>query len=100
MNWRPQIMSNLTQMELTKVYLKVNQNGETENVFATIGKAIDDLDLEAKRIEESHIVSKTLSTLKWRGRNGKDFSYEIKECPICDDIRIDYTLCPRALLVY
>lgn len=84
-------------MELTKVYLKVNQNGETENVFATIGKAIDDLDLEAKRIDENLIVSKTLSTLKWRGRNGKDFSYEIKECPVCNDIRLDYMNCPRIL---
>lgn len=85
-------------MELTKVYLKVNQNGETENVFATIGKAIDDLDLEAKRIEESLIVSKTLSTLKWRGRDGKDYSYEIKECPICNDISLDYMDCPRVLI--
>lgn len=85
-------------MELTKVYLKVNQNGETENVFATIGKAIDDLSLEAKRIDESLIVSKTLSTIKWRGRNGKDFSYEIKECPICDDISLDYMDCPRVLI--
>lgn len=85
-------------MELTKVYLKVNQNGETENVFATIGKAIDDLYLEAKRIDENLIVSKTLSTLKWRGRNGKDFSYEIKECPICNDISLDYMDCPRVLI--
>lgn len=84
-------------MELTKVYLKVNQNGETENVFATIGKAIDDLVLEAKRIDESHIMSKTLTTLEWRGINGKDFSYEIKECPICNDIRIDYMNRPRIL---
>lgn len=86
-------------MELTKVYLKVNQNGETENVFATVGKAIDDLDLEAKRIEESLIISKTLSTLKWRGRDGKNYSYEIKECPICNDIRIDYTDRPRVLVL-
>lgn len=64
MNWRLQIMSNLTQMELTKVYLKVNQDGETKNVFATVGKAIDNLDLEAKRINKSLIVSKTLSALK------------------------------------
>lgn len=85
-------------MELTKVYLKVNQNGETKNVFTMIGKAIDDLDLEAKRIDESLIKSKTLFTLKWTGRNGKDYSYEIKECPICDDISLDYMNCPRVLI--
>jgi hypothetical protein len=86
-------------MELTKVYLKVNQDKETENVFSTIDKAIDDLDLEAKRIEENLIVSKTLSTLKWRGMDGKDYSYEIKECPICNDIRIDYMDSPRVLVL-
>lgn len=85
-------------MELTKVYLKVNQNGETVNVFDTIGKAIDDLVLEAKRIDESLIVSKTLSTLEWRGRDGKDYSYEIEECSICNDIRIDYMNRPRMLI--
>ena len=85
-------------MELTKVYLKVNQNGETENVFTTIGKAIDNLDLEAKRIDKSLIKSKTLSTLKWRGRDGKDYSYEIKECPICNDISLDYMNRPHILI--
>lgn len=91
-------MSNLTQMELTKVYLKVNQDGETKNVFTTVGKAIDNLSLEAKRINKSLIVSKTLSTLKWKGGDGKNYSYEIKECPICDDIHLDYMDCPRALI--
>ena len=84
-------------MELAKVYLKVNQNGETKNVFATVGKAIDDLDLDAERIEKSSIISKTLSTLKWKGRDGKNYSYEIKECPICEDIHLDYMDIPRAL---
>ena len=98
MNWRLQIMSNLTQMELTKVYLKVNQDGETKNVFTTVGKAIDNLSLEAKRINKSLIVSKTLSTLKWKGRDGKNYSYEIKECPMCDDIHLDYMDYPRALI--
>lgn len=82
-------------MELTKVYLKVNQNGETVNVFATVGGAIDDLNLEAARIDKNLIVSKTLSTLKWRGREGKIYSYEIKECPICKDISLDYMYYPR-----
>ncbi len=84
-------------MELTKVYLKVNQDGKTKNVFSTVGKAIDNLSLESKRIDKSHIVSKTLSTLKWKGRDGKFYSYEIKECPICEDIHLDYMDCPRAL---
>ena len=84
-------------MELTKVYLKVDQDGKTKNVFSTFGKAIDNLSLEAKRIDKSHIVSKTLSTLKWKGRDGKNYSYEIKECPICEDIHLDYMDFPRAL---
>ena len=84
-------------MELTKGYLKVDQDGKTKNVFATIGKAIDNLSLEAKRIDKSHIVSKTLSTLKWKGRDGKNYSYEIKECSICEDIHLDYMDYPRAL---
>jgi hypothetical protein len=82
-------------MELTKVYLKVNQNGETVNVFATVGRAIDDLSLESVRIDKNLIVSKTLSALKWRGRDGKIYSYEIKECPICKDISLDYMCYPR-----
>lgn len=84
-------------MELTKVYLKVDQDGKTKNVFATVGKAIDNLSLEAKRINKSLIISKTLSTLKWNGRDGKNYSYEIKECPICEDIHLDYMDFPRAL---
>ena len=84
-------------MELEKVYLKVDQDGKTKNVFSTVGKAIDNLSLEAKRIDKSHIVSKTLSTLKWKGRDGKNYSYEIKECPICEDIHLDYIDFPRAL---
>ena len=84
-------------MELEKVYLKVDQDGKTKNVFSTVGKAIDNLSLEAKRIDKSHIVSKTLSTLKWKGRDGKNYSYEIKECPICEDTHLDYMDLPRAL---
>ena len=84
-------------MELEKVYLKVDQDCKTKNVFSTVGKAIDNLSLEAKRIDKSHIVSKTLSTLKWKGRDGKNYSYEIKECPICEDIHLDYMDFPRAL---
>ena len=85
-------------MELEKVYLKVDQDGKTKNVFSTVGKAIDNLSLEAKRIDKSHIVSKTLSTLKWKGRDGKNYSYEIKECPICEDIHLDYMDFPRVLI--
>ena len=84
-------------MELEKVYLKVDQDGKTKNVFATVCKAIDNLSLEAKRINKSLIISKTLSTLKWKGRDGKNYSYEIKECPICEDIHLDYMNYPRAL---
>ena len=85
-------------MELEKVYLKVDQDGKTKNVFSTVGKAIDNLSLEAKRIDKSLIISKTLSTLKWKGRDGKNYSYEIKECPICEDIHLDYMDFPRVLI--
>lgn len=84
-------------MELTKVYLKVNEEGKTVNVFASLGRAIDNLDLEAYRIEQSYIKSKTISCLKWIGRDGKNHSYEIMECPICNDITLDYMNYPRAL---
>lgn len=84
-------------MELSKVYLKVNEKGETENVFATLGRAIDDLALEGVRIDENLIKSKTISSLKWQGRDGKSRSYEIKEAPICKDVNFDYMDMPRTL---
>ena len=81
------------------VYLIVNEKGETLNVFATAGMAIDDIAQNACRIEENHITEKTATMLKWKGRDGKEYSLEIKRCPVCKDVTMDYMNKPRAFIL-
>lgn len=82
------------------VYLTVDGNGVTKNVFATLGMAIDAIEMAAKRVEESFIEERTISSLKWKGRNGNEYSLEIKKCPICTDVRMDYMNRPRVFTIF
>lgn len=80
------------------VYLIV-QNGETVNVFATLGLAIDCIAYNANRIAKECITSQTLTKLEWKGRDTSENVLEIKECPICKDVTLDYMDKPRSVNV-
>ena len=75
---------------MEKVYLKVNEEGKTINAFGSIGMAICGLEMEAKRIVPDFIIRQTLTKLEWKGRDGKEHSYEIMEAPLVSDIALDY----------
>lgn len=79
------------------VYLTVNEKNEVQNVFVTIGMAIDSIGYNAKRLDYNCIDSKSLSKLEWHGRDGKKHSLEIKVCSPCTDMSLDYMYRPRAL---
>lgn len=81
---------------MEKVYLIVDQDGATVNVFASLGLAIADIELNKKRIvKENHNQESTLTNFMWGGRDGKKYSLTIKECPICTDPHMDYMDKPR-----
>ena len=82
------------------VYLTVDEKGVTENVFATLGMAIDAIEMAAKRVEESFIEERTISSLKWKKKKKKSYSLEIKKCPICTDVKMDYMNRPRDFVVF
>jgi hypothetical protein len=81
------------------VYLTVDGNGVTKNVFATLGMAIDAIEMCEERICEELITERTITSLKWNGRDGNEYSLEIKKCPICTDVRVDYMNEPRAFVI-
>lgn len=85
---------------MKEVYLTVNEKGVTENVFATLGMAIDAIEMAANRIEESFIEERTISFLKWKGRDQKSYSLEIKKCPICTDVKMDYMNRPKVFTIF
>lgn len=85
---------------MKEVYLTVNEKGVTENVFATLGMAIDAIEMAANRIEESFIEERTISSLKWKGRDKKSYSLEIKKCPICTDVKMDYMNRPKVFTIF
>ena len=78
-----------------KVFLTVNETGETQNVFATIGIAIDAIAYDKGRIMPDHITEETMTSYKWKETNGTEHSLEIKECDICKDVTLDYMYKPR-----
>lgn len=81
---------------MDKVYLIVDENNVTVNVFASLGLAIADIELNKERIvKENHNPESTLTNFMWGGRDGKKYSLTIKECPICTDPRMDYMDKPR-----
>lgn len=81
---------------MEKVYLVVDENNITVNVFASLGLAIADIELNRERIvKENHNPDSTLTNFMWGGRDGKSHSLTIKECPICTDVTTDYMFSPR-----
>ena len=81
---------------MEKVYLIVDENNVTVNVFASLGLAIADIELNKKRIvKENHSPESTLTNFMWGGRDGKKYSLTIKECQICTDPHMDYMDKPR-----
>ena len=89
-------MKRFGRDEMT-VYLTVNEKGETQNVFATLGMAIDAIAYNKCRIMPDHIIEDTMTSMKWKGNDSKTYSLEIKECPVCKDVTRDYMNCPRTL---
>ena len=79
------------------VYLTVNEKGETQNVFATIGMAIDAIAYAAGRITPGFVTGMTLTSVRWKGNDKKEYSLEILECPVCKDVTMDYMCKPRSL---
>lgn len=77
------------------VYLTVNEKGETQNVFATVGMAIDAIAYNKCRIMPDHIIEETMTSFKWKGNDGKIYSLTIMECPVCKDVTMDYMNKPR-----
>lgn len=81
--------------ESMTVYLTVNEKGETQNVFMTIGMAIDAIAYNKVRIMSDHIIEETMTSFKWKGNDGKTYSLEIMECDVCKDVTYDYMCKPR-----
>ena len=81
------------------VYLKINEKGETVNVFDSLGMAICGIEQEAKRIYADLIEKQTLTELVWHDKMDPErkHSYTIKECSICTDVSQDYMYGPRAV---
>ena len=77
------------------MYLTVDQDGVTQNLFATLGKAIDAIAYDKGRIMPDSIIESTLTMYKWKGTDGKIYSLEVKQCPVCKDVTLDYTNRPR-----
>lgn len=77
------------------MYLTVNQDGVTQNLFATLGKAIDAIAYDRGRIMPDHIIESTPTMFKWKGNDGKIYSLEVKQCPVCKDVTLDYMNRPR-----
>ena len=71
-------MKRFGRDEMT-VYLTVNEKGETQNVFATLGMAIDAIAYNKCRIMPDHIIEDTMTSMKWKGNDSKTYSLEIKE---------------------
>lgn len=81
------------------VYLKVNEKGETVNVFGSLGMAICGIEMSVSRTCDDLIEEHTLTKLVWHERMNTEIkhSYTIMECPVCTDITLDYMDAPRAV---
>lgn len=88
-------MEKYSRTDRQTVYLTVNQDGETQNVFLTIGMAIDAIAYAMGRVMPDHIIESSPTAYKWKGNDGKTYSLEIKECDVCKDVTMDYMCKPR-----
>lgn len=84
---------------MEKVYLKINEKGETLNVFGSLGMAICGIEQEARRIFAELIEEQTLTKIVWHEKPNPEIkrSRTIVECPICTDINSDYMFGPRTV---
>lgn len=82
---------------MEKVYLKINENGVTLNVFGSLGMAICGIEQEAKRIFAELIEEQTLTKIVWHEKQNPEIKHSrtIVECPICKDVELDYMEGPR-----
>lgn len=90
-------MKRYSRKDDMNVYLTVDEKGETQNVFVTLGMAIDAIAYNMGRIIPDNIIESSLTAFKWKGRDGKTYSLEIKECPVCKDVTMDYVCKPRTI---
>ena len=81
--------------ENEKVYLIVNEKGETENVFATLGMAIHAIEFKKTRICPEFITYDSLTRTEWTGRDGVGHSRQVQEIYICKNVTLDYMDRPR-----
>ena len=91
-------MDNREKFGRTKtedVFLIVDENEVTQNIYATLGMAIDAIEYNARRIMPENIRFKTKTSLEWGGRDDKHYGLFIKVCPICKDVTLDYMDKPR-----
>lgn len=79
-----------------KVYLIVDDTEVTHNVYATVGMALDAIEYNYYRLDPDCVLELSRTKLRWKDRHGKERFLEIKECPICKDITMDYMNTPRA----
>lgn len=77
---------------MEKVYLKINEKGETLNVFDSLGMAICGIEQEAKRIFADLIEEQTLTRIVWHEKPHPEVKHSrtIMECPICNNVTLDY----------
>ena len=81
--------------ENEKVYLLVNDEGRTENVFATLGMALHAMAYRKTRICPEFITHDSLTRTEWTGRDGKARSLQVQEVWVCKDVTTDYMCEPR-----
>lgn len=79
------------------MYLTVDQDGVTQNLFATLGKAVDAIAYERTRIVDDCIIEHLPTMLRWKGRDNGTYSLEVKRCPVCKDVTLDYMQRPRSI---
>jgi hypothetical protein len=90
-------MKKFSKAQVDDMYLTVDQDGVAQNLFATLGMAIDAVAYDKTRLMEDCITEHTPTLLKWKGRDGKDYSLEVMRCPVCKDVTRDYMERPRSV---
>lgn len=86
---------NYIQNNDLKVYLIVDDKGVTHNVYGTVGMALDAISYNYHRLDPEFVLEVSRTKLKWKDRQGNERFMEIKECPICKDVTMDYMNMPR-----
>lgn len=82
-----------------KVYLIVDDEMITHNVFPTAGMALDAIAYNSHRINQDLIVESSRTKLKWKDNQGKERLLQIYECPFCKDLTLDYMSIPTPFVL-